>query len=350
MSGDYLWDKSGSPDPEIEKIEQVMGKLRFDRPSPVFPIIEGVRRDRWTLRLREWFRPTLAASFAAILIVCGLGLLWRWKADVAAGWNVTQISGKPRIEEGWIGSSGRVGVGQVLETDQQSRAEIQLPEVGRVEIDPDTRVRVLKGPRGVSRLALDRGTIHARIWALPGLFVVDTPSARAVDLGCAYTLQVDDTGDGLIRTSMGWVGFKLGDREAFIPAGAACKSRAKSGPGIPYFEDVGEKLRQALVAFDLSGSGAADRKASLDTILDQARPRDALTLWHLLSRVDVSDRARVYERLAAFVPPPANVTREGIQRLDPNMLDSWWNSLDLGNIWLWRHWERSWSQSQQAER
>lgn len=349
MSGDYLWDKSGTPDPEIEKIEQAMGKLCFDRPAPVFPIVEEANRDRWTPRLREWFLPTLAAVVVAILVVCGLGLIWRWKVDMSAGWNVTQIAGKPKIEEGWIGSTGRVRVGQVLETDQQSRAEIQLPEVGRVEIDPQTRVRVLKSPSGVSRLALDRGTIHARIWALPGLFVVDTPSARAVDLGCVYTLHVDDIGDGLIRTSMGWVGFKLGDREAFIPAGAACKTHAKSGPGIPYFEDAGEKLRQALEAFEVSGSSVADQKASLDTILDQARPRDALTLWHLLSRVNGSGRARVYDRLAAFVPPPANVTREGIQRLDPNMLDSWWNSLDLGNIWLWRHWERSWSQSQQAE-
>src|ERR1700756_86906 len=263
MSGDYLWDKSGTPDPEIEKIEQVMGKLRFDRPVPLFPIVEGATHDRWTLRLRKWFRPTVAAAVAAILVVCGLGVLWQWKGEVAAGWNVTLRAGKPRIGDGWMGSSGRVGVGQALETDQQSRAEIQLPEVGRIQIDPQTRVRVLKGPSGVSRLALDRGTIHARIWALPGLFVVDTPSARAVDLGCAYTLHVDDTGNGLIRTSMGWVGFKFGDREAFIPAGAACKTRAKSGPGIPYFEDAGDKFRQALAAFEFSGNSAADQKASL---------------------------------------------------------------------------------------
>ena len=349
MSGDYLWDKSGAPDPEIEKIEQVMGKLRFDRPAPVFPAVEQASEDGWNLRLK-WLWPALAAAVAATLLVAGLGLVWWWKADMAAGWNVTQVTGTPKIGDAWISSSGRVGPGQAVETDQQSRAEIQLPEVGRIEIDPQTRVRVLTSPSGASRLALDRGTIHARIWALPGLFVVDTPSARAVDLGCAYTLHVDDSGDGLIRTSMGWVGFKFSEREAFIPAGAACKTRAKSGPGIPYFEDAGEKFRAALATFDLPDTRAADQEASLDTILAQARPRDALTLWHLLSRVDGSSRARVYDRLAALVPPPANVTRQGIQRLDRNMLDLWWNSLDLGNIWLWRHWERSWSRNEQTKK
>ena len=71
---------------------------------------------------------------------------------------------------------------------------------------------------GLKRVALDHGTIHAFIWAPPGQFVVDTPSARAVDLGCSYTLQVDASGAGLVRTALGWVGFQLNGRESFIPA------------------------------------------------------------------------------------------------------------------------------------
>ena len=41
-------------------------------------------------------------------------------------------------------------------------------------------------------MALDQGTIHARIWAPPKFFYVNTQAAVAVDLGCAYTLHVDD--------------------------------------------------------------------------------------------------------------------------------------------------------------
>lgn len=348
MSGDYLWDQSGPADPEVEKIEQAVGKFRFDRPAPVFPAAEELREPHpWTPHRKQWLRPAIAAAFALALVVGSAALLWRWKTDIGAGWNVTQVAGTPKIGNAWMGSASHVGLGQVLETDGRSRAEIQLPEVGRIEIDPQTRLRVMTSPNGASRLALDRGTIHARIWALPGLFVVDTPSARAVDLGCAYTLHVDDSGDGLIRTSMGWVGFKFGDREAFIPAGAVCNTHAKSGPGTPYFEDAAANFRAALEDFDSAGTREA-HAAALETILDLSRQRDAFTLWHLLARVDDSERSRVYDRLAALVPPPANVTRDGIQRLDRDMLDRWWNSLDLGNIWLWRHWERSWSENEQG--
>jgi hypothetical protein len=344
MTDDYLWDKSGPPDPEIERIEHALGGLRSNRPAPMFVALERASAARPGPGV-NWFRAASAAAFAVILFAVGSGLLWWWKTGTVAGWVVTQVAGAPRIGPHWIGNSGRVGLGQVLETDGQSRVEIQLPEVGRIEIDPQSRLRVLASPTGASRLALDRGTIHARIWGIPGAFVVDTPAARAVDLGCVYTLHVDDSGEGLIRTSMGWVGFAFADREAFIPAGAACRTHMKTGPGIPYFEDAPEKLREAVTTFDLPAGSAVDRAASLQTILAQSRTRDAFTLWHLLSRVGDSQREEVYDRLAALVPPPALVTREGIRKVDREMLDRWWNAFDLGDISLWRHWERSWSDS-----
>ena len=115
--------------------------------------------------------------------------------------------------------------------------------------------------------------------------MVDTPSATTVDLGCAYTLHVDDTGVGLVRTSLGWVGFKLNGRESFIPAGAACATRPKIGPGTPYFEDAAADFQRALARFDFEDSTPQQRAADLATVLGEARKRDALTLWHLLARV-----------------------------------------------------------------
>jgi hypothetical protein len=43
------------------------------------------------------------------------------------------------------------------------------------------------------------------------------------------------------------------------------------------------------------------------------------------------------------VPPPADVTKEGVLRLDQVMLDRWWNELGFDDISVWRHWERTWS-------
>jgi hypothetical protein len=213
-----------------------------------------------------------------------------------------------------------------------------------VEVDPGSRLRLVTNGPGRKRLSLERGTIHAVIWAPPGEFVVDTPSAVAVDLGCVYTLHVDDSGAGLLHTTMGWVGFKLNGHESFIPAGAICQTRPKVGPGTPYFEDASASFRDALSKFDFTATTPLERNALLGILLADSRKEDALTLWHLLSRVGDADRPRVYDRLASLAPPPAGVTRDGILRLDRPMLDAWWNSLGFGDIYLWRTYERDWAQ------
>jgi hypothetical protein len=354
MNDDYLWDGSGEPDPEIQKLESTLAEFRHEGQAPEFPEITATRQPRFWERIvpSHWsLGPRLAAATAAILFVVALGIL-RWSRQPnttsVPGWDVERVAGTPRVESSAFGrkaKTGRLGIGQTLITDSDSKANISIAEIGTVNVEPNTRLRSVAGGNGHNRLALDRGTIHAFIWASPGEFTVDTPSAIAVDLGCSYTLQVDDSGAGILRTKLGWVGFKLDGHEAFIPAGAVCRTRPKVGPGTPYFEDASASFREALSKFDFAASMPEEHSAELSKILAESRQRDALTVWHLLARVSESERGSVYDRLAALVPPPAGVTRDGILRLDQKMLDLWWNQLDLGDVSLWRTWERSWSQN-----
>jgi hypothetical protein len=351
MNDDYLWDGSGEPDPEIQKLESALCKLRHNRPAPQFPeiAVQAVERPGFLAVLRPRLK-VAAFAWAAILLIVAVGLFFTRTKSIPverSEWNVTSTEGAAKVGGQAIGAKSgteNLGVGQLLETDSASQATIHADETGEIDVSSGTRLRLLKSSSGIRRVELERGTIHATIWAEPGKFVVDTPSATAVDLGCVYTLHVDDSGDGLLRTTLGWVGFRLGDREAFIPAGAACATRKKAGPGIPYFEDASEVFHNALAKLDQGAGTAEERAVALQVVLAQSRKRDSLTLWHLLSRVPDSDRGRVYDRLAHLVPPPAGVTRDGILHLDPQMLDLWWNDLGFGDVSLWRHWERSWAE------
>jgi hypothetical protein len=349
---DYLWDGSGAPDPEIRKLESLLGKFRHDRPAPAVPAVTGGRRWRISLSRFRLFRSFAATAATVAVIAALLFLTDREKPTppTTAGWGVSRVSGAPRIGKTIISpneKTGRLDIGEMLETDSQSRASLHADNVGQIDVDPSTRLRLLSMASGLKRLALDRGTIHAFIWATPGQFIVDTPSALTVDLGCAYALQVDDSGAGLVRTSLGWVGFKLNGRESFIPAGAACATRPQIGPGTPYFEDASPALRAALARFDFDDgtSDGTSRKRDQDIaiVIAESRKRDALTLWHMLARVDETQRKAVYDRLKVLAPPPAGVTKEGILHLDQPMLDLWWNRLGFDDISVWRRWERSWS-------
>ena len=319
MNDDYLWDRSGPPDPEVERLEQTLAPLRYRHRTGVAP---QARR-----QTHRWWAAAAAALLAAVAA---------WQAGVQpgppTGWQVAGLEGRVRIGREDALVSMAVRSGQVLRTGRDSEITLQADAMGQIDLGADSELRAASG----RQMELDRGQLHAFIWSRPGEFQVETPSARAIDLGCEYTISVSRAGDGLLRVSRGWVAFRFEGHESFIPAGAACLTRKRQGPGIPYFEDAPEALRQSLGAFEAGDAGA------LTDVLQAARPRDGLTLWHLLTRVAPGDRARVYDRFAALVEVPSDVSRDGVLRLDAQMIDRCWDALVLENTEWWRGWERKW--------
>jgi hypothetical protein len=298
---------------------------------------------------RPWLARPLAIAAALLLIVSASLLLIRHKvSEAAAHWNVARLGGRPRIDSQNIGAQGRLGVGQWLETDASSRARIEVAAIGDVEIDPNSRVRLLETNSAEHRLELARGRLSAHISAPPKLFFVNTPAGVAEDLGCAYTLEVDNDGDSLLHVTLGWVSLQLTDRESSVPAGAACAMKPGFGPGTPYFEDSTELFRGALWKFDFTGN-QDDRRSALATILSEARPRDAMTLWYLLLRVDQADRSGVYDRMTSLVTPPQDVTREGVLNLDAQMLNRWKARLsirsDVAPKKVHSFWKKLWAET-----
>jgi hypothetical protein len=343
MTDRYLWDRSGEPNPEVQDLERILGRLAHR--GDVLDLASVPARPRWRgWTLAPLTRPAWAAAMAALVLVMGLGGWWLAVRE-PGGWEVTRLEGAPRVGVAAIASVGRLPVGQWLETDATSRARIRVGRIGVVEIDPDTRVRLVDARRTDHRLALARGVLHALILAPPRRFFVETPSAVAVDLGCSYTLEVDATGAGLVTVMIGWASFEQGGRESFIPAGARCATRPGLGPGTPYFTDASASLKNALAIFDLSAGHGKASAAPLEVVLAEARKEDALTLWHLLGRTAQRERGRVYDRLASLVPPPPSVTRDGVLGGDPAMIDRWWAELGFGGTEAWRKWKAGWPEA-----
>lgn len=282
---------------------------RIEPPEDLWPgIRERIRRGkrRWTV----WVALAAAASVAAILLLRPHGETWA----------VQRVAGEPRVDDAPLGASGAMRVGQWLETDDSSRATIAVGAIGRVDVQPGTRIRLLRAAATDHRLALAYGAIHAKVDAPPRLFFVDTPVGTAIDLGCEYTLETDATGHGLLHVTGGFVEFAWSGVRSIVPVAAYAVTRPGHPPGVPYVSDAPAALRQALDSFAFrSGGGDAVRAA-----LAAARSEDAISLWHLLSRVDAPQRGAVYDRLAALVPPSLDVTRAGAVALDPQTLDRYW--------------------------
>lgn len=245
---------------------------------------------------------------------------------VTASWDVETLAGAPKIA-GAV-SSDKLSVGEYLETDGSSRAKIEVASIGNVEVGPNSRVKLVGTNEQQHRLSLERGSLHAKIAAPPRLFIVDTPSAAAVDLGCEYTLEVDQAGNSKLKVTSGFVALEDAGRESIVPAGAACLTMKGKGLGTPFSLDATPEFERALRSFDFANGGSK----AVAQIVKESNLYDIVSLWHLLSRVPKNDRPLVYDTLAKYVTPPAGVTRDGVLSLNKQMLEKYREAVET--VWF----------------
>ena len=318
MSDDYLWDPASSPDPEIQRLEALLRPAAYK----AVPLRTDVATARTTHnRVGVWS----ALAAAAVLAVGGL---YAARRAAVSPWEVTAVRGAP-VVRGATGdvTQGALPAGGVIETDLHSIAALTVGRIGRAELGPESRLRLVDAGASEHRLALERGTMHASIDAPPRYFLVQTASALAVDLGCVYTLTVDERGNGMLRVDEGEVELQLGTLHVVVLAGNAASLRNGVGPGLPYPIGASDSLRRAVATYDAEPANGV----ALDAVVAAADARSTITLWHLLQRAEPAARGRVFARLAAIAPPPATVTRERVLRGESGALQRW--RTDLQPAW-----------------
>lgn len=90
MKEDYLWDRSGEPDPELQRLEEILGRLKY-QPRPL-----QLPREIQTGRRRS-FSPALAIAAAVALLAVLLGLWFYFNRPVSSP--TLDARGKPQIPQ-----------------------------------------------------------------------------------------------------------------------------------------------------------------------------------------------------------------------------------------------------------
>ena len=279
----------------------------------------------------------LVAAAAIVLAIMGgamTGVVRGYRAP--AQWDVSSVSGVPTVAGTSLTETGKLGAGEWLVTDSVSAARLEIGGIGTAEVGPNSRVRLDRGRSTEHRLTLAQGSIYAFVDAPPRLFFIETPTALATDLGCAYIMEVDSAGVTRIYVTSGWVELKRGDRVSLVAAGLVAEVDTDGRPGTPYPRGISDEGREALMRLDRGSNDPADLETVVAAMYPQslavpARPPTTITLWHLLQRLDGELRSTAFDALSAISRPPADVTREGILALNRPMLERW--RRDLVPMW-----------------
>jgi hypothetical protein len=270
------------------ELQSLLAVYRCNVPPPHFTRVRIVQR-----------APQYAWLAAAAMIAIVAGAAWLF-VPRANDWRAS-------------GSLRPLRAGAIVRAESSVRLTSRA--VGVVDLAPGTTIRVIADRRR-NRIALDEGSIHATTFSPPGIFMVDTPLAKAIDLGCEYTLNIAHDGSGELHVIAGWVDLWERGQQSLVPQGAISYVAADGRLSAPIFVDAPPRFQRAVRNYD--------REHDVATIAALARSRDALTLLNLFSRATPDERLVLFDRLNALVPAPPSIARESVRYWSPDTTEAWW--------------------------
>ncbi|MEZ4368351.1 MAG: FecR family protein [Kofleriaceae bacterium] len=306
LGDDYLWDGQGAPDADVLALERALAPLAMS--SATTDELAAARRRRR--------RRLGAGGVGALLAAAALAALLASRRSPeppcarSHGFAFTVTSGVARCGGGAI-ARGELAPGATLET---TAAEVRLTiaDIGEAQVAPGSVVELAStGPRE-HRLRLVRGAMHARVDAVPRIFVVETPAAVATDLGCEYTLQVEPDGHGELVVLSGAVELTSSRGPVSVPAGMRSRLVPGMGGTAPLRDDAPAALGEAVATGVVSPA-----------TIEALRAEDAVT-WLHLALADASLAEVVHQRLQELGVPG------GARDADPASLRRWIDEL------IWR--------------
>jgi hypothetical protein len=159
---DYLWDGSGEPDPEVERLEALLGRFRGDAPAPVMPTVPLVPQ-----RPRRPYVPALVAAAALVVVGFGSGLWMTLGVKSPVG--PTPGPGPEKVAIGTVAPDSKVNPGVAAPTPS-------TPDVARVKHESRApRRRTVPAHSETAKADVEPTTV-ARHTAPRPLFDYDTAS------------------------------------------------------------------------------------------------------------------------------------------------------------------------------
>ena len=305
---DPLFDGGGN-DAELAALEQTLGTL-----AHTAPLREPPPRPTRT-RIRAWIWPVAAVVAVAALVV----LLLQGKDDPdpgcagGTGFSFSLTAGSATCGGTAVASGGTLPMGAWLETQRGGAATVKVADIGELTVFGDSKVRLVTTGATQHHMELARGHVAARVTAPPRLFVVDTPAATAVDLGCAYDLTVDAAGKTHLRVTKGAVSLEDKRGIAYVPA--TFEIDVVPGKlGTPVSITATLEVQQAVQRYDGGDPGA------LADLIRLADSPERVTLWNVIGH---THDAAAIAKLELLAPLPDPALHARVLAGDADAMDIW---------------------------
>ncbi|MFA7287556.1 MAG: hypothetical protein WC055_01620 [Melioribacteraceae bacterium] len=266
---------------------------------------------------------TLLFLFGFIIFSIGIGFgYFQFQRDNSP-WKIKSEVGTYLIN-GKESKSNKLDINNSIQTENDSKLIINVPRTGTIRMESNSTVSLLKAKSGDNVIYFKSGSLKIVTNADLPDFKIKFTNFDLIDYGASYTVTFDDFNNIDLLVEFGYVGIRKADSEIFINEKYSCKIVNRKIVSTPFRTDAPREFIDLILSYEKS----ENTTELLDNISNKARPEDALTLLELLKKVSAVDRQILFQSISNFFPPPIGVTRIGIMRLDPDMLQLWWEDIE----------------------
>jgi DNA-directed RNA polymerase specialized sigma24 family protein len=237
-------------------------------------------------------------------------------------WKVMPVSGVSKIEDGTLFTSSNISAGEILETAEESHANIIIDDIGKLEIGSQTKITCLTEENSAK---LSKGKLTADLSDAKEFFRLEIPSAIISDLylGTYYKVEVNEWKNSNITVQEGWLVITSKETETILPANYGIEVQEVKGCGIPYHSSASEEFIDLLNQYIFRS-----RETVISKIVETAGLKDAISLWNIFSRVKPEFRKIVYNKLNELAPHPEAVDKESLMKLEKESMQKWLDEIE----------------------
>ena len=267
-------------------------------------------------------KPSFLYSFIGLIFALVLFLVYNIFFSRGESWEVKKVRlanssySDPFVE---LSEDG------ILETNSITRLQVNIPDVGNLFLDPETKIQRLKA----NDVRLLKGTITAMKDGAKKFLSIGVPGAEIKDyfLGGQSKVTLIDQKTSFLEVMDGWASVNKDNLELLVLPNHFCIIIADSGMGLPYRNGSSKEFVEAINDYCFTRPG---NEEALIAILTKADVTNSVTLWNLFKRVTRKQREMViYTIFGLLGEPPAGVTHDGLQTLDSGMLKKLIEEIEL---------------------
>jgi hypothetical protein len=267
---------------------------------------------------KPWFKYSVMGLVSLIMLF----LVYNIFLAKGKSWEVKKL----RIDNtSYSETFANLNENEIVETNSITRLEIQIPDLGSVFVDPDSKIERM----GVSKIRLLRGSILAMKDGAKDFLSIEVPGAEIKDyfLGGQLKLSLTDPKVSILEVIDGWTSIKKDNLETLVLSKHFCKIIADSGVGLPYHSASSKEFVEAVNDYGFKNPGSEE---TLISVLTRAEVSNSVTLWNLMKRVTRKQRDMVvYTIIGLLGDQPQGITDDGLKTLDSQMLQKLIEEIEL---------------------